>query len=95
MKTLSCPNKACLLASARSIICYGFYNTNSEAPSQQVPEFREDILREHRHTLSSTSTSSHDLDVILPFVFVDRLHPPWIGHKNFVPIALQQRAHPR
>jgi hypothetical protein len=29
MKTLSCPNKACLLASARSIICYGFYNTNS------------------------------------------------------------------
>jgi transposase-like protein/IS1 family transposase len=29
MKTISCPNEACLLASARSIICYGFYNTNS------------------------------------------------------------------
>ena len=29
MKSLGCPNKACLLASARSIICYGFYNTNS------------------------------------------------------------------
>jgi transposase-like protein len=29
MKTLICPNQACLLASARSIICYGFYNTNS------------------------------------------------------------------
>jgi transposase-like protein len=29
MKSLSCPNKACPLTSARSIICYGFYNTNS------------------------------------------------------------------
>ena len=29
MKSLSCPNKACQLASARSIICYGFYHTNS------------------------------------------------------------------
>jgi transposase-like protein/IS1 family transposase len=29
MKSLSCPNQACPLASTRSIICYGFYNTNS------------------------------------------------------------------
>jgi transposase-like protein/IS1 family transposase len=29
MKSLSCPTKACQLASARSIICYGSYNTNS------------------------------------------------------------------
>jgi transposase-like protein len=29
MKSLSCPNQACPLASTRSIICYGFYNTTS------------------------------------------------------------------
>jgi transposase-like protein/IS1 family transposase len=29
VKSLNCPTKACQLASARSIICYGFYNTNS------------------------------------------------------------------
>jgi hypothetical protein len=32
-----------------------------EAPSIQVPELREDILRELRHTLPSTPTSSRDL----------------------------------
>jgi hypothetical protein len=36
MKTLSCPNKACLLASSRSIICYGFYNTNYRVRSDRT-----------------------------------------------------------
>ena len=61
MKTLSCPNKACPLASARSIICYASTHQLREAPSIQVPELREDILREHRHTLPSAPTSSRDL----------------------------------
>ena len=53
MKSLGCPNKACPPASAGSIIYYGLYNTNSGTPSIRVPKLREDILREHRHTLPS------------------------------------------
>src|SRR5262245_50518118 len=62
MKSLKCPNRECPLAGVGNIIRHGFYQTKlGKASSISVPELREDILREHRHTLLSTPTSSRHL----------------------------------